>query len=114
VTYHDPCHLVHGQKIRSAPRVLLGQIPHLTVVPLADSELCCGSAGVYNILEPAMAERLLEAKVQRIVATGARTVVTGNPGCLLQIAAGCRRRGLDVEVVHPVTLVARAARAEGR
>lgn len=112
VTYHDACHLVHGQKVRAAPRALLARIPGLTVVPLADSELCCGSAGVYNILEPDMAERLLALKVDRIVEAGARTVVTGNPGCLLQIASGCRRRGLDVEVIHPVTLLARAVRWE--
>ena len=114
VTYHDPCHLAHGQKVRAAPRALLAQVPGLTVVPLADSELCCGSAGVYNILEPDMAERLLEHKIRRIVETGARAVVTGNPGCLLQIASGCRRRGLDLEVIHPVTLVARAVRWEAR
>jgi glycolate oxidase iron-sulfur subunit len=112
VTYHDACHLVHGQKVRAAPRALLAKIPGLTVVPLADSELCCGSAGVYNILEPEMAERLLAQKIDRIVETGARTVVTGNPGCLLQIASGCRRRGVDVEVIHPVTLLARAVRWE--
>jgi glycolate oxidase iron-sulfur subunit len=112
VTYHDPCHLAHGQKVRAAPRALLAKIPGLTVVPLADSELCCGSAGVYNILEPEMAERLLAQKIDRIVESGARTVVTGNPGCLLQIANGCRRRGVDIEVVHPVTLVARAVRWE--
>lgn len=112
VTYHDPCHLAHGQKVRAAPRALLAKIPGLTVVPLADSELCCGSAGVYNILEPEMAERLLTQKIDRIVATGARTVVTGNPGCLLHIAGGARRRGLDLEVIHPVTLLARAVRWE--
>jgi glycolate oxidase iron-sulfur subunit len=114
VTYHDACHLAHGQKVRTAPRALLAKIPGLTLVPLVDSELCCGSAGVYNILEPEMADRLLDDKIRRIVETGARTVVTGNPGCLLQIASGCRRRGIDVEVVHPVTLVARAARWEAR
>lgn len=114
VTYHDACHLAHGQKVRSAPRALLAKIPGLTVVPMADSELCCGSAGVYNILEPDMAERLLEHKIRRIIESGARTVVTGNPGCLLQIASGCRRRGVDVEVIHPVTLVARAVRWEAR
>jgi glycolate oxidase iron-sulfur subunit len=114
VTYHDACHLVHGQKVRSAPRALLAKIPGLTVVPMADSELCCGSAGVYNILEPDMAERLLEHKIRRIIESGARTVVTGNPGCLLQIASGCRRRGVDVEVIHPVTLVARAVGGEAR
>jgi glycolate oxidase iron-sulfur subunit len=112
VTYHDPCHLAHGQKVRAAPRALLAKIPGLTVVPLADSELCCGSAGVYNILEPEMAERLLSQKIDRIIESGAHTVVTGNPGCLLQIASGCRRRGVEVEVIHPVTLVARAVRWE--
>jgi glycolate oxidase iron-sulfur subunit len=112
VTYHDACHLAHGQKVRAAPRALLAGIPGLTLVPLADSELCCGSAGIYNILEPDMAERLLAQKVDRIIESGARTVVTGNPGCLLQIASGCRRRGVTVEVVHPVTLLARAVRWE--
>ncbi|HEV8472039.1 MAG TPA: (Fe-S)-binding protein [Methylomirabilota bacterium] len=112
VTYHDPCHLAHGQRVRTAPRALLGRIPGLRLVPLADSELCCGSAGVYNLLEPEMADRLLDLKVQRIAETGAQAVVTGNPGCLMQIAKGCRARGLDVEVLHPVTLLARAARWE--
>jgi glycolate oxidase iron-sulfur subunit len=110
-TYHDACHLVHGQKIRAEPRALLQRIPGLRLVDLAESDLCCGSAGVYNLLEPDMADRLLERKVSNIAATGARLVVTGNPGCLLQIAQGCRARGLAVEVVHPVELLARAVRA---
>ena len=114
VTYHDPCHLAHGQRVRTAPRALLGRIPDLIVVPLADSDLCCGSAGVYNVLEPEMADRLLALKIARIVETGARTVVTGNPGCLMQIARGARARGLDLELVHPVTLLARAMRWEDR
>jgi glycolate oxidase iron-sulfur subunit len=114
VTYHDPCHLAHGQRVRTAPRTLLGRIPDLRVVPLTDSELCCGSAGVYNVLEPEMADRLLALKIARIVETGARAVVTGNPGCLMQIARGARERGLDLEVLHPVTLVARAMRWEER
>jgi glycolate oxidase iron-sulfur subunit len=114
VTYHDACHLAHGQRIRREPRALLARVPGLTVTELGDSELCCGSAGVYNILEPAVADRLLADKIARIRETGARTVAAANPGCLLQIARGCRERGLDVEVVHPVTLVARAlARASG-
>ncbi len=112
-TYHDACHLAHGQRLRAEPRALLGRIPGLRLVPLADSELCCGSAGVYNLLEPAVAERLLDMKVARIAETGARIVVTGNPGCLLQIAQGCRRRGLDVEVLHPAELLARAADRAG-
>jgi glycolate dehydrogenase iron-sulfur subunit len=109
VAYHDACHLSHGQKVRVAPRALLRRIPGLTLVELQGGELCCGSAGVYNILEPAMADELLALKIDRIVESGARTLVAGNPGCLMQIAKGCRARGLDIEVVHPITLVARAA-----
>jgi glycolate oxidase iron-sulfur subunit len=108
VTYHDPCHLAHGQRVRAEPRALLKRIPGLQWVDLPDSELCCGSAGIYNLLEPEMADRLLELKVGRIAETGARILVTGNPGCLLQIAKGCRERGLAVEVLHPVELLARA------
>jgi glycolate oxidase iron-sulfur subunit len=108
VTYHDPCHLVHGQKVKSQPRALLRKIPGLTLVDLADSDLCCGSAGVYNLLEPGMAEQLLEMKVKRIAETGAGILVTGNPGCLLQIARGCHNRGLPVQVLHPVELLGRA------
>ena len=108
VTYHDACHLAHGQRLRDEPRALLRAIPGLRLVELPDSGLCCGSAGVYNLLEPTVADRLLETKICNIVETGARTVATGNPGCLLQLAKGCRARGLDVEIVHPVELLARA------
>jgi glycolate oxidase iron-sulfur subunit len=109
VTYHDACHLAHGQQVRSAPRELLRRIPGLTLVELRDSDLCCGSAGVYNILQPDMADRLLDLKLARIAETGARVVAAGNPGCLMQIAKGARARGFGLEVVHPVTLLARAA-----
>jgi glycolate oxidase iron-sulfur subunit len=109
VTYHDACHLAHGQQVRQAPRQLLRRIPGLTLVELADSDLCCGSAGVYNILEPDMADHLLDLKLGRIAETGAPVVTAGNPGCLLQIAKGARAAGLPLEVVHPVTLLARAA-----
>jgi glycolate oxidase iron-sulfur subunit len=109
VAYHDACHLSHGQKVREAPRTLLRRIPGLTLVELQGGELCCGSAGVYNILEPAMADELLALKIDRIVESGAGTLVAGNPGCLMQIAKGCRARGLDIEVLHPITLVAQAA-----
>ncbi|MBI4609628.1 MAG: (Fe-S)-binding protein [Candidatus Rokubacteria bacterium] len=112
VTYHDPCHLSHGQRVRAQPRALLKKIPALELVELPDSELCCGSAGIYNLLEPEMADRLLELKIQRIAETGARIVATGNPGCLLQIAKGCRERGLAVELLHPVELLARALPGE--
>ncbi len=111
VTYHDACHLAHGQRVRSEPRALLRRIPGLTLVELPDSDLCCGSAGIYNILQPEMADRLLALKLDRIAATGARVVAAGNPGCLMQIAKGARARRLDLEVVHPVTLLARAVGA---
>jgi len=111
VTYHDACHLAHGQRLRQEPRQLLARIPGLRLVELPDSDLCCGSAGIYNLLEPEMARDLLERKLARIAETGARVVAAANPGCLLQIAAGCRERGLDVAIVHPVELLARAANA---
>ncbi len=113
VTYHDACHLAHGQQVRRAPRDLLRGIPGLTLIELADSDLCCGSAGVYNVLEPDMADRLLDLKLARIRQTGARVVAAGNPGCLMQIAKGARAAGLDLEIVHPVTLLARAAGVSG-
>jgi glycolate oxidase iron-sulfur subunit len=108
VAYHDPCHLAHGQRVRAQPRRLLARVPGVRLVELPDSDLCCGSAGVYNLLEPAMAGRLLDLKVARIAETGARVVATGNPGCVAQIARGCRERGLPVEVLHPVELLGRA------
>ena len=110
VAYHDACHLAHGQKVRAQPRELLRRIPGLTVVDIKDSELCCGSAGVYNLTEPAMAEELGRMKVARIRESGARMVTAGNPGCLLQIARHAREAGLDLEVLHPVDLLARALR----
>lgn len=113
VTYHDPCHLAHGQRVRTEPRALLRAIPGLGLVDLAESELCCGSAGIYNLTEPEMAERLLARKVRHLVATGAEAVVTANPGCLLQIAAGLRARGVPMRVYHVVELLDRAYRAGG-
>jgi len=113
VTYHDPCHLVHGQRVRSQPRALLRRIPDLRLIELPDSELCCGSAGIYNVQQPEMAGELARRKVERIRETGARTVVSGNPGCLLQIAQESRRQGFELEVLHPVELLGRALRDDG-
>jgi glycolate oxidase iron-sulfur subunit len=113
-TYDDPCHLIHAQQIRDEPRRLLGRIPGLELVPLPESEMCCGSAGPYNLIQPAMADRLLRRKVAHILGTGARMVITGNPGCLLQIRAGLRRAGADLEVIHTIDLLDRAYRAAGR
>jgi glycolate oxidase iron-sulfur subunit len=106
VTYHDPCHLAHGQRVREAPRALLRAIPGLRLVDLVDSDLCCGSAGVYNLMQPEIASQLLERKLDRIAATGAEVVATGNPGCILQIRKGLAARGLRVRVHHPVELLA--------
>ena len=113
-TYHDPCHLAHGQQVRSAPRALLRAVPGLELVELGEAEMCCGSAGIYNLTEPVMAQRLLDRKMAHVEATGAATVVTANPGCILQLAAGLRARGRDVEVLHVVEVLDRAYAAAER
>jgi glycolate oxidase iron-sulfur subunit len=110
VTYHEACHLCHGQKITSEPRQLLRSIPNLRLVELAESTWCCGSAGIYNLVQPQMAGELLRRKVGHIRTTGAAVVATGNPGCLLQIQNGCVAEGLRVRVAHPITLLAEAYR----
>jgi glycolate oxidase iron-sulfur subunit len=110
VTYHESCHLAHGQKITAQPRQLLHAIPNLNLVELPESNWCCGSAGIYNLIQPEMATQLLERKLRHIQSTGATVVATGNPGCLLQIINGARQQGLDLRVVHPVTLLAEAYR----
>jgi glycolate oxidase iron-sulfur subunit len=110
VTYHDACHLCHGQKITVQPREILKKIPGLEVKPLTESMWCCGSAGIYNLIQPEMADKLLQRKLDHIAATGAQVVATSNPGCLLQITSGLAARGVKVECVHPITLLARAYR----
>ena len=106
-TYHDACHLAHAQGVRAAPRRLLSRIPGLKLIPLPESDLCCGAAGTYNLTQPEMATRLGQRKIDRIRATGARVCVTGNVGCAMQIESEARRAGMELEVVHPVTLVHR-------
>jgi glycolate oxidase iron-sulfur subunit len=101
-TYHDACGLSHGQKVRSQPRQLLGMIPGLELVPLAESEHCCGAAGSYNITQPEMAEQVGRRKAQHIMATGARAVFAGNVGCLLQIDRQLRAAGAHLWVAHPL------------
>jgi len=108
VTYHDPCHVVHGQKITKAPRDLLAQIPGLRVVPLREADWCCGSAGTYNLTQPEMAGRLQARKIANVEATGADAVVTANPGCIIQIAQGLAARGSRIEVLHIVDLLDQA------
>ena len=108
VTYHDACHLAHGQGVREQPRALLQAIPGLQLTDLHESDWCCGSAGTYNLTEPAMARRLLDKKMDNIQATEADLVVTGNPGCLMQIRAGLQQRGLPIKAMHTVDLLAEA------
>jgi glycolate oxidase iron-sulfur subunit len=110
VTYHESCHLAHGQKITAQPRQLLGLIPNLELVELPESLWCCGSAGIYNIVQPEMANQLLDRKLNHIKSTGASIVANGNPGCLLQLINGAKQQGLKLRVVHPVTLLAEAYR----
>ncbi len=104
-TYHDACHLAHAQGVWAAPRRLLAGSPGLELVELGEAEICCGSAGSYNLTEPGMARRLRERKIDHIAATGAACVVAANPGCALQIRAGLAARGLNVRVAHPVELL---------
>jgi glycolate oxidase iron-sulfur subunit len=108
VAYHDACHLAHGQQVREAPRALLRLIPEIDLVELPESDLCCGSAGSYNLTEPEMARRLCERKVDNVVASGASCVASANPGCTMQILSGLRARGSTVRVAHPVELLAEA------
>jgi glycolate oxidase iron-sulfur subunit len=110
VTYHESCHLSHGQKVVQQPRQLLRAIPGLKLVELAESNWCCGSAGIYNLTQPEMAGQLLERKLRHIQATGASVVATANPGCQLQLLNGARQHGLDIRVAHPMTLLAEAYR----
>ena len=111
VTWDDPCHLLHGQKIRAQPRALLAAIPGLEVVPLEEADWCCGSAGTYNVTQPDLARSILERKVANIVRSGADTVVTANPGCLMQIQSGLRQAGSNVRVVHLIDLLDEAYRS---
>ena len=109
VTYHDSCHLVHGMGVRETPRQLLRTIPGVELIEMAESDLCCGSAGSYNLTEPAMARELARRKIDHIVATGADYVVLANPGCEFQIAAELRRRGARTRVIHLADFLALAA-----
>ena len=108
VAYHDACHLAHGQGVREEPRRLLEAIPNLELVELDEPEICCGSAGTYNLEQPEVARQLQERKVDSIMRSGAEVVATGNIGCLVQIQHGLRRRGAPVRVVHTVELLAEA------
>jgi glycolate oxidase iron-sulfur subunit len=105
VTYQEPCHLAHAQRVTAAPRRLLAKIPGLRAIEMDESAVCCGSAGIYNLTEPEMAQRLQKRKVSNVTRTGAAIVATANPGCALQVAAGLRAAGYDAQVKHVVELL---------
>jgi glycolate oxidase iron-sulfur subunit len=114
VTYHEACHLCHGQKITKQPREVLRAVPGLKLIELPESTWCCGSAGVYNITQPETATLLQDRKMKNILSTGAKVVVTSNPGCHLQLVNGIQRAKCQLEVLQPVSLLAEAYRAEKR
>jgi glycolate oxidase iron-sulfur subunit len=111
-TYSDSCHLRNEQGIIYQPRQLIRSIPGLEYVELPRPERCCGSAGIYNVLHPQIADQVLDEKLSEIAATGAEVVVVTNPGCQMQIAAGVRKAGLDVRVLHLIQLLDEAYAAE--
>jgi len=110
VTYQDSCHLAHGQKVRIPPRRLLAAVPGLTFREMPLSDLCCGSAGIYNVVENEMAMAVLEAKMQSVNSTGAHVIATANPGCMLQLEAGVRLHGRGQRVSHVVEILDQAYR----
>jgi glycolate oxidase iron-sulfur subunit len=105
VVYHDACHLAHAQQIRSQPRALLASIPGVEVLTPPESEICCGSAGIYNLVETEAARDLGARKAEHIASLKPDIVATANPGCMLQIAASGRRLGVRWNIVHPIELV---------
>ncbi len=108
LTYQDPCHLAHGQKVRAQPRKLLAAIPGLKLIEMEGSDRCCGSAGIYNITHPAMSRHLLKEKMASVAATGAEAIVAPNPGCMLQLRYGAASYGPNVAVFHLMELLERA------
>lgn len=113
VAYDAPCHLVHAQRVTAPPLRVLAAIERLELVPLVDADQCCGSAGIFGLLQPAVSDAVLAPKLRNIRATNARFVATGNPGCLMQIGAGLRRAGAECRAVHPVDLLDAAYAAGG-
>ena len=113
VAYDPPCHLLHAQRIADEPLRVLAAIPVLRIVPLSDAAQCCGSAGLYTLLEPAMSRAVLAPKLASLRAAAPQVVATGNPGCLMQLGAGLAASGLSAGVRHPVELLDESYRAAG-
>jgi glycolate oxidase iron-sulfur subunit len=105
VAYQEACHLGHAQRVRSEPRELLGSIPGLELVEPAEQELCCGSAGIYNLVQPDAARALGDRKASNVLAVEPDVYASGNPGCLVQVTAALRRAGRPITAVHPVELL---------
>ena len=112
VAYHDACHLQHAQRVRQQPRRVLQTIPELELREIAESDICCGSAGIYNLVEPEAAGALRDRKIANILRTGADLVASGNPGCMMQIASGLDLAGRQIPSLHLIELVDRSIRAE--
>jgi len=108
VTYQDACHLAHAQRIRKQPRDLIRAVPGVEFVEMRHPDICCGAAGLYSTLEPAMSARILQEKLDDLESTHANVVVTANPGCQMQLESGLRARGSTMRVEHVSELVARA------
>jgi glycolate dehydrogenase iron-sulfur subunit len=108
VAYDEPCHLIHAQKISAAPRKILADLPGIERVALEEAEACCGSAGIYSFTQPKLSKDVLARKIEQIKKSGCDTLVTGNPGCILQLRCGVKEAGLPVKVMHPVELIAKA------
>jgi glycolate oxidase iron-sulfur subunit len=108
VTYHDACHLAHAQRVREAPRRLLRSLPGVELVALPNSDWCCGSAGVYNLTHPDMADAQLVGKLDAVASVAPEVVVASNPGCLLHMRRGARERGMTPRFVHLVELLGEA------
>jgi glycolate oxidase iron-sulfur subunit len=112
VVYHDACHLAHAQGVRAEPRALLAAIPGVEVLTPAESDICCGSAGIYNLVQPEPAEQLGERKARNIAVLKPDIIAAANPGCILQIAAAGRRLGYDWKIVHPIELIDRSIKGD--
>jgi glycolate oxidase iron-sulfur subunit len=114
VAYHDACHLAHAQGVRVPPRAALTSIPGIILVPLAESDICCGSAGIFNLVQPEMAGELGRRKAARIAESQSDVVATSNPGCILQIAAAGRATGQETPVYHVMELLDAAINNSGK
>jgi glycolate oxidase iron-sulfur subunit len=112
VAYHDPCHLLHAQHVAGPARAVMAAIPGLSLVEVPDGAKCCGSAGLYNVFEPANADALMREKAANVVATGCGAVLAGNPGCAMQIQAGISEIGASMGVRHPIEVLDAAYAAD--